>query len=89
MISMPIEDLKCVLDETNQSYEWIEVAYETTDPWQRIESAPTDGTEIIGKCANGDIHVVYGHFYGNGREFEWAQFDGENDYELVEWMPIT
>ncbi len=25
-ISMPIEDLRCVLDETNQSYLWVEVA---------------------------------------------------------------
>ena len=57
--------------------------------WRDISTAPTDGTEIIGKCANGDVHIVYGHSYGkHGLNFEWAQFDGENDYQLVEWMPI-
>jgi len=27
VISFPIEDLKCILDETNQSYSWVEIEW--------------------------------------------------------------
>ena len=62
------------------------------DEWQPIETAPKDGVEILGLKKNGDAHVVYGHRYGaGGREFEWAQFAGDNSYELkglTHWMPL-
>ena len=56
--------------------------------WQPIETAPRNATEILVILANHDVHVVYGHYYDLRQKFEWAQFDGVNDYNPTHWMPL-
>lgn len=56
--------------------------------WQPIETAPRNGTEILVMLENKDMHIVYGHRYDFGNKFEWAQFDGPNNYNPTHWMPL-
>lgn len=59
-----------------------------TSEWQPIETAPRNGKEILCLCANGDCHVVYGHYYNGGLSHEWAQFAGDKSFNPTHWMPL-
>jgi Protein of unknown function (DUF551) len=52
--------------------------------WQAIETAPKDGTEILGYCAIDGIILVY--WKSSGWEYSWGYSNLEP--KLTHWMPL-
>ena len=60
--------------------------------WQHIETAPKDGTEILGYCSyNEEIRVVAWFEYTklNGQKLSyWEKIDSESETTATHWMPL-
>lgn len=56
--------------------------------WQPIETAPKDGTKVLGYCdAYGNV-VVMEWFVYHGCRAVWETVDGESEVEPTHWMPL-
>lgn len=71
--------------------------------WRGIESAPRDGSRVVGLCADGYVCFIrwdgYGEFHivnngdyidgGYGNDYRTKQYSDFSDYERVtHWMPL-
>lgn len=55
--------------------------------WMPIESAPKDGTEVIGMDARGRVCRMW-FFAPSSRTKNWLRFDDAKHFEPTRWMPL-
>jgi hypothetical protein len=58
------------------------------DAWQPIETAPKDGSTILGYWVNGEMHT--GSVFHGRRHNEWTpEFDTEKEWDMpTHWQPL-
>jgi hypothetical protein len=56
--------------------------------WQPIETAPNDGTEILGYLYTGRIRVIKGNREGSWIDADSQNFDNWYAPEPTHWMPL-
>lgn len=61
----------------------------TDDAWQPIETAPRDGTRILGTCEGAVFEMLWMPCYSNNEIPGWTDnFEHLNEYEPTHWMPL-
>lgn len=76
----------------HESVGGIEVEYTKTDlnEWQPMETAPTDGTEIILFCDFEDTTTqIIASYDDSNHKFCWSTIDGGYNHDVVKfWRPL-